>query len=174
MIVETRSQQETRGKDVMPYDPLMTRPFREELTRAGFTELRTPGEVDAAVAGNGTTLLVVNSVCGCAAGQARPGVALAVRHPLRPGRLVTVFAGQDVEATARARSYFGGYPPSSPSIAILKDGTLAFLLQRHEIQALDARGVERALVSAFEAVASGASAPASPANLDLPAARPRD
>ena len=153
----------------MPYDPRMIQPFRDELTQAGFTELHTAAEVDASVAEKGTTLVVVNSVCGCAAGQARPGVALAVKHPLRPERLVTVFAGQDLEATARARSYFTGASPSSPSIGILKDGKLVYLLQRHEIQMMDARAVAGALGSAFEAVAGGKAAGAPAAGLELPA-----
>ena len=144
----------------MPYDPRMIQPFRDELTQAGFTELHTAAEVDASVTQKGTTLVVVNSVCGCAAGQARPGVALAVKHPLRPERLVTVFAGQDLEATARARSYFTGASASSPSIGILRDGKLVYLLQRHEIQTMDARAVAGALGAAFEAVAGGGSAPA--------------
>ncbi len=155
----------------MPYDPRMIQPFRDELTQAGFKELHTAAEVDAVVAEKGTTLVVVNSVCGCAAGQARPGVALAVRHPQRPERLVTVFAGQDLEATAQARSYFTGAAPSSPSIGILRDGKLVFLLQRHEIQMMDARAVAAALGSAFEAVAGGrAAGTAAPAaGLELPA-----
>jgi putative YphP/YqiW family bacilliredoxin len=155
----------------MPYDPRMIQPFRDELTQAGFTELHTAAEVDASVTRKGTTLVVVNSVCGCAAGQARPGVALAVKHPLRPERLVTVFAGQDLEATARARSYFTGAAPSSPSIGILRDGKLAYLLQRHEIQMMDARAVAAALGAAFEAVAGGkaAGAAAPAAGLELPA-----
>jgi putative YphP/YqiW family bacilliredoxin len=153
------------------YDPLAIQPFRDELTRAGFTELNTAAEVDAALESKGTALVVVNSVCGCAAGQARPGVALAAKHPRRPERLVTVFAGQDVEATARARAYFTGYPPSSPSIAILRDGKLAFILQRHEIQTMDARVVAEVLGAAFETVASGAEPAASSARFDLPSAR---
>ena len=155
----------------MPYDPRMIQPFRDELTEAGFTELHTAAEVDASVAQKGTTLVVVNSVCGCAAGQARPGVALAVKHPRRPERLVTVFAGQDLEATARARSYFAGASPSSPSIGILRDGKLVYLLQRHEIQMMDARAVATALGAAIEAVAGGgtASMPAPAAHLELPA-----
>jgi putative YphP/YqiW family bacilliredoxin len=120
------------------YDPIAIQPFRDELTRAGFAELRAPSEVDAALSAKGTALVVVNSVCGCAAGQARPGVALAVKHPKAPERLFTVFAGADVEATDRARSYFTAYPPSSPSIAILKDGKLVFMLERREIQTMDA------------------------------------
>src|SRR5512140_101263 len=147
----------------------MIRPFRDELTRAGFTELRTAAEVDASVAQKGTTLVVVNSVCGCAAGQARPGAALAVRHPLRSERLVTVFAGQDLEATARVRSYFTGASPSSPSIGILRDGKLVYLLQRHEIQTMDARAVAGALGAAFEAMAGGGSGAAPDAGLGLPA-----
>ncbi|MCM3876351.1 MAG: BrxA/BrxB family bacilliredoxin [Thermoanaerobaculia bacterium] len=142
----------------MPYDPRMIQPFRDELTQAGFTELFTAAAVDASFTQKGTTLVVVNSVCGCAAGQARPGVALAVKHPLRPERLVTVFAGQDLEATSRARSYFTGAPPSSPSIGILRDGKLVYLLQRHEIQTMDARAVAGALGAAFETVSGGRSA----------------
>jgi len=155
----------------MPYDARMIQPFRDELTQAGFTELHTAAEVDASVTQKGTTLVVVNSVCGCAAGQARPGVALAVKHPLRPERLVTVFAGQDLEATARARSYFTGASPSSPSIGILRDGKLVYLLQRHEIQMMDARAVALALGAAFEAAAGGGAAVASTpaAGLELPA-----
>jgi putative YphP/YqiW family bacilliredoxin len=153
----------------MPYDPRMIQPFRDELTEAGFTELSTAAEVDASVAQKGTTLVVVNSVCGCAAGQARPGVALAVRHPLRPERLVTVFAGQDLEATARARSYFTGAAPSSPSIGILRDGKLVYLLQRHEIQTMDAEAVAGALGAAFEAVAGGKAAVATAVGPGLPA-----
>jgi putative YphP/YqiW family bacilliredoxin len=147
----------------------MIQPFRDELTEAGFTELHTAAEVDASVRQKGTALVVVNSVCGCAAGQARPGVALAVKHPLRPGRLVTVFAGQDLEATAQARSYFTGASPSSPSIGILRDGKLVYLLQRHEIQTMDARSIAGALGAAFEAVAGGKSAEAPAARLELPA-----
>ena len=109
------------------YDPLTIQPFRDELTNAGFTELRAVADVDAALTAKGTALVVVNSVCGCAAGQARPGAALAAKHPKAPEKLFTVFAGQDAEATARARSFFTGYPPSSPSIAILRDGRLLFL-----------------------------------------------
>jgi putative YphP/YqiW family bacilliredoxin len=155
----------------VPYDPRMIQPFRDELTRAGFAELRTAGEVDASLQQKGTTLVVVNSVCGCAAGQARPGVALAVKHPLRPEKLVSVFAGQDLEATARARAYFAGFSPSSPAIGLLKDGKLAYMLERHQIQMMDARGVAAALGAAFEAVAAGDSVPAPAAGLALPAAR---
>src|SRR5229473_4844309 len=114
----------------MPYPDLMVEPMRAELTKLGFTELKTPEEVDREVSRSAEPmLLVVNSVCGCAAGVARPGVALSLRHPAAPKRLATVFAGQDTEATARARSYFEGLPPSSPQIAILSKGKLLFMLQ---------------------------------------------
>lgn len=149
------------------YDPIAIQPFRDELTRAGFVELRTAPEVDAALKETGTALVVVNSVCGCAAGQARPGVALAAKHPKAPERLFTVFAGQDAEATARARAYFTGYPPSSPSIAILRDGKIVFMLERREIQTMDGRQVAATLGAAFEAVAAGAAAP--PVPMSLPA-----
>ena len=152
------------------YDSLAIQPLRDELTRAGFAELRTPGDVDAALTAKGTALVVVNSVCGCAAGQARPGLALAVKHPKVPAKLLTVFAGADVDATARARAYFTGHAPSSPSIAILRDGRLVFMLDRREIQTMDARRVAAALGDAFEAVAAGAeAAPAPQKALELPA-----
>ena len=107
----------------MPYPEIMIRPFREDLTRIGVEELRTPEAVDDAVKNtSGTLMIVVNSVCGCAAGKARPGIALALGHEVKPDRVTTVFAGADIEATDRARSYFTGYGPSSPSIGILKDG----------------------------------------------------
>ena len=133
----------------MPYDPMFVQPMREELTRVGFEELRRPEDVDRAVAQPGRMLLVVNSICGCAAGVARPGVARSLQAPGAPKRLATVFAGQDVEATARARSYFGGMPPSSPQVAILEDGKLLFLLQRHEIEGRTADQVAAALESAY-------------------------
>ena len=109
-------------------------PMREELTRIGFEELRTPEAVDEAVKRTGTTMVVVNSVCGCAAGKARPGIALALRNGVRPDHLATVFAGGDIEATARAREYFAPYPPSSPSVALLKDGKLVYMLERRDIE----------------------------------------
>jgi putative YphP/YqiW family bacilliredoxin len=133
----------------MPYDPMFVQPMREELTRVGFEELRRPEDVDRAVAHRGKMLLFVNSICGCAAGVARPGVARSLGHPSAPKRLATVFAGQDVEATARARSYFGGMPPSSPQVAILEGGKLLFLLQRHEIEGRTADQVAAALESAY-------------------------
>jgi putative YphP/YqiW family bacilliredoxin len=125
--------------------------MRQELTRIGVEELRTPAEVDAALKdAPGTTLVVVNSICGCAARNARPAVATALQHGVKPDRLTTVFAGQDVEAAARARSYFTGYPPSSPSIALLKDGRIVFMLERFQIEGRGADDISRDLVGAFE------------------------
>jgi len=113
----------------MQYPEIMIRPMREDLTRLGFEELKTVEAVDDAVKNtHGTLMIVVNSICGCAAGKARPGVALALQHEARPDRLATVFAGADIEATERARGYFTGYPPSSPSVGILKDGQLVYML----------------------------------------------
>ena len=125
--------------------------MREELTRLGVEEMRTPQEVDAKLKkAEGTTLVVVNSICGCAARNARPAVALALKHERRPESLTTVFAGQDLDATARARSYFDGYPPSSPQIALLKDGKLVFMLERHQIEGRSADAIAGDLVSAFD------------------------
>src|SRR6476619_4981344 len=119
----------------MPYDEMLVKPMREELTRLGVQELRTAADVDRALASkSGTVMIVVNSVCGCAAGGARPGIALALRHATKPDVVATVFAGQDLEATARARSFFDGNPPSSPAIALFKDGKLVKLVQRWEIE----------------------------------------
>jgi putative YphP/YqiW family bacilliredoxin len=135
----------------MPYDPMLTAPMRTELTQAGFRELRTPDEVDSAVsATRGPLLIVVNSICGCAAGIARPGIVMSLSHPKAPAARTTVFAGQDIEATARARSYFGGNPPSSPQVAILADGELRFLLQRHEIEGRTAAQVAARLAAAYD------------------------
>lgn len=135
----------------MPYPPMVVQPMREELTRLGFRELTTSEEVDHAVAdASDSLLLVVNSICGCAAGVARPGVAISLKNPAAPKRLATVFAGQDVEATARARSYFAGLPPSSPQIAILSKGKLLFMLQRHEIEGRTPEQVAAALTAAYE------------------------
>ena len=116
------------------YPEAFLAPMRDELTRLGFEELRTVELVDEAVARPGTTMIVVNSVCGCAAGKARPGIALALRSGSRPDRLATVFAGGDLEATARARQYFAPYPPSSPCVALMKDGTLVYMMERREIE----------------------------------------
>jgi putative YphP/YqiW family bacilliredoxin len=140
-----------RNLNVPMYDPEMVRPMREELTRLGFTELRTPDEVDGVLGQEkAPTLVVVNSVCGCAARNARPAAALAIQHARRPARLVTVFAGQDADATARARGYFTGYAPSSPQIALLKDGEVAFMLERKHIEGRNARDIAADLTSAFD------------------------
>jgi putative YphP/YqiW family bacilliredoxin len=116
------------------YPEIMLIPMREELTRAGIEEARTAEAVDAALAKPGTTMVVVNSVCGCAAGKMRPGVRLALKNPVTPDRSITVFAGQDRDATERARSYFEGNPPTSPAVAILRDGKLVYLMQRFLIE----------------------------------------
>ncbi len=134
----------------MPYPEYLIAPMREELTSIGVQELRTAAAVDEAVKQPGTTMVVVNSVCGCAAGRARPGVAEALQHTPRPDHLTTVFAGGDVEATDRARQYFTGYPPSSPAVALLKDGKLVFMLERHQIEGNSAEGIARALTAAFD------------------------
>ena len=135
----------------MAYPEIMIRPMREELTRLGFQELRTPEEVDSIIQNSkGTTMVVVNSICGCAAGKARPGIALALEHEVRPQSLATVFAGADIEATERARSYFTGFRPSSPSIALLKDGELVYMMERHQIEGRDASQIAQELKSAFD------------------------
>lgn len=134
----------------MRYDPTMVQPMRDELTDLGFQELLTPDQVDEALTGEGTVLVVVNSVCGCAAGKARPGVRLAVLHDVVPDRLTTVFAGMEIEATERARSYFPGYPPSSPQIGLLKDGKLVFLLERHDVEGREANQIAEKLTGAFD------------------------
>lgn len=129
-------------------------PMREELTRIGFEELRTPEAVDQAFSRPGTTMVVVNSICGCAAGIARPAIAQALaqaRH--KPDHLVTVFAGQDVEATKQARTYFTGYPPSSPSVALMKNGKFQYLMERHQIEGHTTQDVASALAEALETVA---------------------
>ncbi|MDF2671451.1 MAG: hypothetical protein K0R67_3757 [Paenibacillus sp.] len=129
----------------------MVTPMREDLTRLGITELKTPEEVVENFANTeGTALVVVNSVCGCAAGQCRPGVAKALQSEVLPDRLFTVFAGQDKEATAKAREYFAPYPPSSPSIALMKDGELVHMIERHQIENRSAEDIARDLASAFE------------------------
>ena len=133
------------------YPEFMIAPMREELTRFGVRELRTAGEVDEALAKTpGTTMVVVNSVCGCAAGRARPGVALSLQHAVKPDHLTTVFAGADIEATERARGYFTGYPPSSPSIALLRDGKLIYMMERHQIENQEAPAIAAQLTAAFD------------------------
>jgi len=133
------------------YDERIVTPMRQELTRLGVEEMRTPDEVDARLKDSkGTTLVVVNSVCGCAARNARPAVARALQHPVKPAKLTTVFAGQDAAAVQRARSYFTGYPPSSPQIGLLKDGRLVFMLERHNIEGRTANEIADDLVGAFD------------------------
>ena len=125
-------------------------PMRNELTSIGFQELRTAAEVDAALTKpTGTVLVVVNSICGCAAGRARPAVAMALENKARPDALTTVFAGQDTDATTQARGYFTGYPPSSPSVALLRDGKLVFMLERREIEGRDPYAIAEDLTKAF-------------------------
>ena len=133
------------------YPELLIVPMREELTRAGARELRTAAEVDAALADkNGTTLVVVNSVCGCAAGKMRPGLRMALLSGARPDRVYTVFAGQDREATERARQHFGGYPPSSPSLALFRNGELVHFVPRSEIESRTAEDIAGKLADVFE------------------------
>ena len=135
----------------MPYPEIMIRPFREDLTRIGVEELRTSEAVDDAVKNtSGTLMIVVNSVCGCAAGKARPGIALALNHEIKPDRVATVFAGADIEATDRARGYFKGYGPSSPSIGILKDGELVYMMERYQIEGRGPEQIANELTQAFD------------------------
>lgn len=135
----------------MPYPEMMVAPMREDLVRIGFRELQTPEEVEETLEGaRGTTLVVVNSVCGCAAGSARPGVALSLEHEAVPDTKTTVFAGQDLEATEKAREYFTGYPPSSPSVALLKDGRLVYMMERHEIEGRTPQQIAENLKAAYD------------------------
>ena len=135
----------------MPYHEAMVAPMRAEITRLGVQELRSIAEVDAVLGpGQGTVLVFVNSVCGCAAGGARPALALALRHSVRPQHLYTVFAGQDLDATARARSYFAEYQPSSPSVALLQDGEVVHFVHRHLIEGRRPDAIAADLVAAFD------------------------
>jgi len=125
--------------------------MREDLTRFGVEETRTPEELDEVIRNTkGTVMVVVNSVCGCAAGLARPAIGMALAHPVKPDRVVTVFAGGDIAATERARSYFKGYFPSSPSVGILQDGKIAYMLERHQIEGRDPRAIANDLTDAFD------------------------
>jgi len=141
------------------YPELMIVPMREELTRLGIKEARTASEVDEAVAASGTTMIVVNSVCGCAAGRMRPAVRMALQHHAKPELAVTVFAGQDREATERARSYFKGYQPSSPSIGLLRDGQLVYMMQRSDIEHREAVDIAGELKSAFDKFCAKTTSP---------------
>jgi putative YphP/YqiW family bacilliredoxin len=132
------------------YPEFFVAPMREELTRLGIQELRSASEVDQALQAPGTTMVVVNSVCGCAAGKARPGIAIAMEHTVKPDHSYTVFAGADIEATARAREHFVGYPPSSPSIALLRDGQLVWMMERRQIEGQTADAIARDLTAAFD------------------------
>jgi putative YphP/YqiW family bacilliredoxin len=143
----------------MPYPNLLVQPFRDELARAGFTELFTAADVDNFLADKtGTALLMINSVCGCAAGKARPGVRAAIQQAVRPDRLGTVLAGQDLEATAKLRAYFPEVPPSSPSVALMKDGKLAYFMPRAAIEGRDAESVAADLRAAFDKLCATATA----------------
>jgi putative YphP/YqiW family bacilliredoxin len=133
------------------YPEIMVIPMREELTRMGVQELRTAEEVDGAVVNQpGTTMVIVNSICGCAAGRMRPAVRMALQNSVRPEKMFTVFAGQDTEATERARSYFSGYPPSSPSIALFRDGKLVYMMQRSDIEHREAADIAVELKKTFD------------------------
>jgi putative YphP/YqiW family bacilliredoxin len=134
----------------MPYPEQFIAPMRQELTNLGVQELRTAADVDQAVQSDGTVMIVVNSVCGCAAGKARPGIAMALRHAKKPAVIGTVFAGADLDATERARDHFAPYPPSSPAVGLLRDGKLVFMLERRDIENRDAYAIAARLTEAFE------------------------
>jgi len=134
----------------MPYPEYFIAPMRAELADAGVQELRSSADVDQALASPGTVMIVVNSVCGCAAGKARPGIVMALEHERRPDVVATVFAGADIEATERARQAFLPYPPSSPSVGILRDGKLVYILERRQIETRDARSIAAMLMQAFD------------------------
>ena len=145
----------------MPYSELLIKPMREDLVRAGVEETRTPAEIEDAIKNTkGTLLVVVNSVCGCAAGKARPGVARALQSDTRPDRAVTVFAGADIEATTAARAHFAPYPPSSPQIGLFKDGRLVYMMERHQIETQFADQIAQELKGAFDKHCSARSAAA--------------
>jgi putative YphP/YqiW family bacilliredoxin len=146
-----RTQGFSKEIELMPYSEMLIKPMREDLTRLGIEETRTPEAVDAAIHNTeGTLMVVVNSVCGCAAGKARPGVALALEHDSKPDRSITVFAGGDIEATERARGYFKGYQPSSPSIALLQGSKLVYMMERYQIEGRNAEQIADELKKAFD------------------------
>ena len=143
----------------MRYPEEFIQPFREELTRLGVEELRTPEAVDDAIKNStGTVMVIVNSICGCAAGKARPGIALALKNDIRPDKVATVFAGADIEATDRARGYFTGYAPSSPSIGLLKDGQLVYMMERYQIEGKGPEQIAAELRTAFDTHCAAAEA----------------
>ena len=133
------------------YPEFFVAPMRDELTRLGVVEWRTADDVDRGVTQTeGTVMVVVNSVCGCAAGRARPGVSLALQHTVKPDLVATVFAGADIEATEKARGYFTGYPPSSPAVALLQNGKIVYMMERHQIENQEADSIARELTVAFD------------------------
>jgi putative YphP/YqiW family bacilliredoxin len=134
----------------MPYPEYLIAPMRQELTDLGVKECRTVGEVDTVVKSPGVVMMVVNSVCGCAAGKARPGIAMALQHPNKPDTVASVFAGADMEATDRARQYFTGFAPSSPSIGLLRDGKLLYMVERRDIESRPAAAIADLLTMAFD------------------------
>ena len=134
----------------MPYPEYLVAPMRQELVAVGARECRTPADVDDVIQKPGTVMMVVNSVCGCAAGKARPGIAMALQHSAKPSTVATVFAGADVEATDRARQLMTGFPPSSPSIALFQDGTLVYMIERRDIEQRTADGIADLLTLAFD------------------------
>jgi putative YphP/YqiW family bacilliredoxin len=135
----------------MPYPEMLIQPMRQELTRFGVQETRSPEDVDAAINNTqGTVMVVVNSICGCAAGLARPAIGMALKHSVVPDKVITVFAGADIDATARARGYFKGYFPSSPSVGILQNGRIVFMLERHQIEGRDPQSISKDLTEAFD------------------------
>ena len=142
----------------MPYPEYLVAPMREELTSVGAVECRTAAEVDEVLKQPGVTMMVVNSVCGCAAGKARPGIAMALQHQTRPDTVATVFAGADIEATERARQYFTGFAPSSPSIALLRDGQLVYMVERRDIESRSAEAIADVLTMAFDRFCTPADA----------------
>lgn len=160
----------------MPYPEYMVAPMREELTRLGVDELRSAEDVDAAVAqaASGTMLVVVNSVCGCAAANARPAVALASQSPVRPDRMVTVFAGQDLEATAQMRAHLAGIPPSSPFMALFKDGEPVYVIERRHIEGRSASAIASDLVGAYQKFCGTSEAHGSVERPDVAESTPSD
>lgn len=136
----------------MMYDPMMIQPMRDELTRIGMKELRNPEDVDTELQEKGTAFYFINSVCGCAAGSARPAITLALQHEKKPEKLLTSFAGNDRDAVAKARSYFAGFPPSSPQMAILKDGKVVWMMERWQIEGRMPQDIAKDIIGAFDSL----------------------